>query len=195
MFSTLSSTDNKIVVPESLAIQLANSSEVSAENFLKILLRTYELQKNHPQRQSEKMVVVKELNEPPFLSITKPPLTSDPTDNRLHRTSSLKSISSKIVKVTTTEEASTSDLTTTSSESTTMESSTLARTLNDRPHIIMDALQPSRLIGNQHLNLIQTFSEDDDDDDDLDDGDDGENYEGSGGRADAKNSSSQFRMT
>lgn len=39
-------TDNKIVIPESIAIRLANSSEVTAENFLKHFLKLYQTQKN-----------------------------------------------------------------------------------------------------------------------------------------------------
>ncbi|KAJ6639238.1 hypothetical protein Bhyg_11980, partial [Pseudolycoriella hygida] len=38
--------DNKIVIPESIAIRLANSSEVTAENFFKHFLKLYQTQKN-----------------------------------------------------------------------------------------------------------------------------------------------------
>lgn len=48
-----------MVIPESLAVRLANSTEVTAENFINIF-RSYQTHK-----QEEKMVVVKQLNGPP----------------------------------------------------------------------------------------------------------------------------------
>lgn len=50
MLSRIADTPKKIVIPESLAIQLANSSEISAENFFKNIFRRYQ----RLQRQEER---------------------------------------------------------------------------------------------------------------------------------------------
>lgn len=43
-------TPQKIVIPESLAIQLANSTEISAENFFKSIYRRYQRQQQQEER-------------------------------------------------------------------------------------------------------------------------------------------------
>lgn len=51
LFLLLTDTTNKIIIPENIAIQLANSSEVSAEYFFQDLYRRY--QQYHQQEQNE----------------------------------------------------------------------------------------------------------------------------------------------
>lgn len=138
------------------------------------------------------MVLVKELNEPPLLSIPKPNF-AEPTDqHHLGQSFSDESITSKLDKLATTEEAATFHSHNTSPEAITMpfQSSTADDDAGDRPYMLLDVLQPSRLIANKPPNIIERFAGEDDD---LDDGDDdGEDYAGSGGRAESNNSSSQF---
>lgn len=52
--------DNKIVIPESIAIRLANSSEVTAENFFKHFLKLYQTQKS-----DDPMIEIKEMKTMP----------------------------------------------------------------------------------------------------------------------------------
>lgn len=201
MYKSHQHADNKIVIPESLAIQLANSSEVSAETFLKILVQTYESQKRHPRKQSEKMVVVKELNEPPLLKIFNTHLVQPADLLRNPSSSSQTPITpSAIIDATHTianTEATIISDSNASPESVTVpfQSSTVARTMHERTQLL-DALQASRLVAApnaKHTNFLQQrYGEDDDDLDDGDDGDEDADYEGSGGRADTKNSSLRF---
>lgn len=73
-FNYFSSADTpkKIVIPESLAIQLANSSEVSAENFFKNIFRRY--QRLQRQEERERKLLRKALKS------TKPPIRAEAND-------------------------------------------------------------------------------------------------------------------
>ncbi|KAG4080025.1 hypothetical protein HA402_006337 [Bradysia odoriphaga] len=55
--------DNKIVIPESMAVRLANSTEVTAENFFKNFLKLYQTQKL-----DDPMIEIKEMKTKPKLA-------------------------------------------------------------------------------------------------------------------------------
>lgn len=67
-------TPKKIVIPESLAIQLANSTEISAENFFKNLFRRY--QRLQRQEERERKLLRKTLKS------TEPPNPSKPIEHK-----------------------------------------------------------------------------------------------------------------
>lgn len=71
-------TPKKIVIPESLAIQLANSSEISAENFFKNIFRRY--QRLQRQEERERKLLRKALSSTRLPAPTKTVERSDTSD-------------------------------------------------------------------------------------------------------------------
>lgn len=153
-------TDNKIVIPESLAIQLANSSEVSPENFIKILLRTYE-------SRGDKNVVVKQIH---FSSKTTPSETNEtaltPTSHQM--------ISQMTTSATDAFFKST-PISTIPPFVDTSASNPLPNNFRNRTHQLLEALHPPRLIASEHIS-IPTYGDDEEDTEEIEDRD----YEGSG---------------